>query len=146
MVHAPSLRDDADVMQLIADLRNSMGDEIPLFVQHADFYGAPATALDLPPDAGHEHGATADGFAVMPFVIEAQIEVPPVVKQGDEVGHESAGREFARGEAAPTPLVFEFVKAVFRIGAVAVVFWYTDGGEGIRMKKKINCPSRVTGA
>ena len=89
MVHAPSLRDDADVMQLIADLRNSMG---------------------------------------------------------DEVGHESAGRKFARGEAAPTPLVFEFVKAVFRIGAVAVVFWYTDGGEGIRMKKKINCPSRVTGA
>ena len=133
-------------MQLFADLRDSLCDQVAFFVQHAHFHGTLATALDLPTDSGHEHRAAADGLAVVLFVVKPNIQTPPVVNESDEIGHEPAGGEVARGEAAPAPLVFEFVKAVFRIGAVAVVFWYTDGGEGIRMKKKINCPSRVTGA
>jgi hypothetical protein len=86
--------------------------------------------LDLSPDSGHEHGATADGFTVVFFVVEAQIEVPPIVKQSHEVGHESAWRELAGSKAVPAPLVFEFVKTVFRVGPVAVMLGHDLGGKG----------------
>ena len=72
-------------MQLPADLRDSLSDEIAFFVQYADFHGALAAALDLTADSGHEHGPAANGFAVVLFVVKAHIEIPPVVKQGDEV-------------------------------------------------------------
>jgi hypothetical protein len=43
-------------------------------------YGALTTALNLPAHPGHEHRTGADGFAVVPFIIKSQIQVPPVVK------------------------------------------------------------------
>src|ERR1035437_8071193 len=108
-------------MQLVANLCHRVGDQVAFFMHDTDLDGAPATALDLSPDSGHEHGAAADGFTVVFFVVEAQIEVPPVVKQGDEVGHDPAWRELAGSKAVPAPLVFEFVKAVFRIDRKSVV-------------------------
>ena len=42
-------------------------------------------------DAGHQHGPASDGFAVMLSVVEPQVEAPPVVDQGDQVGHDPAG-------------------------------------------------------
>jgi hypothetical protein len=36
-------------------------------------------------------GATGDGFAVMIAVVKAGVEVPPVVDQRNQVGHEAAG-------------------------------------------------------
>ena len=65
--------------------------DVSFFMQDADFDGALATALHLPADPGHEHGAAADGFAVVLFIVKPHVEVPPVVKQRDEVGHEPAG-------------------------------------------------------
>ena len=82
-------------MQLSADRRDSLGDEIAFFVKHADFHGALAAALDLTADSGHEHGPAANGFAVVLFVVKPHIKIPPVLKQGDEVGHEPTGGEFA---------------------------------------------------
>jgi hypothetical protein len=43
-------------MQLVADTRDGVSDEITFFVQDTDFDGASTAALDLPPDSGHEHG------------------------------------------------------------------------------------------
>ena len=63
-------------------------------------------------------------------VIEPQVEVPPVVKKRDEVGHEPARGQFARGVAAPAPLVFEFIVTVFPVTPVAILFGENDGGPG----------------
>ena len=129
MVYSPSLRDGSDVMQLVAYLCDSLSDDVPFFMQNTNPHGAPAAALNLPPDSGHEHGAAAYGFAVVLFIVEAQIKIPPVVKQGNEVGHEPAGRELARCEAVPASLVLEFVKRVFGVGAIAVVPGHGLGGK-----------------
>ena len=93
-------------MQLFADLRDGVGDEVSFFVKDADFYGPLAAALDLPTDSCLEHGPTADGFSVVSFVVKPQIEIRPVVKQDDEVGHEPTGGEFARGGAAASLIGF----------------------------------------
>ena len=55
---------------------------------------------------------SANGFPVMLPVIKAQVEVPPVIEEGDKIGHEPAGSQFAGGIAAPAPLIFEFVKTI----------------------------------
>lgn len=122
-------------MQLVADPRDGLRDKVASFVQDADFDGPPAAALHLPTHSGHQHGTCADGFTVVLFVVEAKIEVPPIVKQGDEIGHEPTGAELARGEPVPSPLVFEFVEAVFGIGAVAVVFGDHLGREGLFIQR-----------
>jgi len=129
LIHGPSLRDGADVMQLVADPCHRVGDKVPFVVHDTHPDGAPTAALELSPDSGHEHGSAADGFAVVLFVVKAQIEIPPVVKERDEVSHQSARRKFARGKAIPSPLVLEFVKDVFGVGAVAVVLGHDLGGK-----------------
>lgn len=133
LLHGPSLSDGLDLVQLVADDGDGACDEVAFFMQNADFDRALAAALDLAGDSGHEHGAGADGFAVVAFIVKAQVEAPPVVNKGDEVCHKPAGGEAAGGIAAPAPLVLEFVEAVFGIGTVAVVLGHHDGriGAGI---------------
>ena len=70
-------------------------------MQDTDFYGLLSAALHLPPDFGHKHGPSADGLAVVILDVEAQVEVPPVVEERDQVGHELAGCQAPRGVAAP---------------------------------------------
>jgi hypothetical protein len=43
---------------------------------------------------------------VMGAVVEPGVEMPPVVEQGDEVGHEPAGAEGPGGVAAKSPIGF----------------------------------------
>lgn len=62
------------------------------------------------------------------FVVEAQVEIPPVVNQRDEIGHQSAGGEAARGVAVPAPLVLEFTEAVLGGGGGAVGERFEAGG------------------
>ena len=102
LANTPALRDGADAVQLLADERDGMSNEIAVFMQHAHPNGAASCAAQLPGHSLHEHGTAADGLAVVAFVVKAQIEIPPVVNQGDEVGHEAAGRELAGGEAVPS--------------------------------------------
>lgn len=67
--------------------------------------------------------------ALIALVEKAQIEVPPVVNEGDEIGHEAAGRKLAGGEAVPSPLVLEFFKTVFHIRTVPIVLGHGLGGK-----------------
>ena len=83
----------------------------------------PERSGDGATNLSHKYGT--NGFAVVLAVEHARVEVPPVVDEGDEVGHESAGGEFlgddssgVRKPAAGSPLdegfdfsgVFEFEK------------------------------------
>ena len=129
LLHAPSLRDGPDLSDFPADLPDGPRHKVPFFVQDADFDGALTAALHLPSDAGHVHGPaaagaqrrqrcsmlqqiSANGFAVVFAIIKPQVEVPPVIEEGDEAGHHPAGSQFARGVTAPAPLVFEFVETI----------------------------------
>ena len=67
----------------------------------------------------HERGAAGDGLPVVGFIKEAHVEVPPVVEQRNEVGHDAARGEFARDITVLSPLVLEFIIEVLRIGALA---------------------------
>ena len=129
MLHIPSLQDGEDLPQLFAVLRNSLRVEVSFVMQNADFHGTLTTTVDLPPDSVHEHRAAADDCAAISFVVEGQIERPPVVKQRDEVGEESAGGRFARGTAAPAPLILKFDKAIFNVVAVAILLRHDDNRE-----------------
>ena len=68
-------------------------------------------------------------------IVEPDVEVPPVVDERHQVGHEVAGRELLGGEAAPTPLVFELVVDVLRVGALAVEARDRHGGECHRIER-----------
>ena len=98
-------------------------------MQNADFDRPLAAALHLTTDSCHQHGPRADGFAVVSFIVKTQIEIPPVVKQGNEVGDQAAGGKATRGVAAPSPLVFKFIEAVFSIASVTVIFGHDGGGK-----------------
>ena len=54
-------------MELFANVRDGLGDNVAYFVEDADFDGPLATNLDLTTDSGHELGPGADGFAVVPL-------------------------------------------------------------------------------
>ncbi len=90
MVRGPSLRDRAHLLDLLAILGDSLGDEVAFFVKNADFDGALAAALDLSTYSRHEHRANVDGLSVVLFIVKSPVEVPPVVDEGDEVGHQPA--------------------------------------------------------
>ena len=67
-----------------------------------------------------QEGPAGDGFSVLMGIGQAHEETPPVVGQGGESRHEAAALEVAGGEATPAPVIFQFIKGIFRIGAVAV--------------------------
>ena len=90
MLRGPSLRDGAHLVDLLANLGDSLGNNVAFFMKNADFNGALAAALDLSTYSRHEHRPTADGFSVVLFIVKSHVEVPPVVDEGDKVGHQSA--------------------------------------------------------
>ena len=47
-------------------------------------------------------------------------DVPPIVEQRDEARGEAAARQIMRREAAPTPLVLQFVENILRVAAIAI--------------------------
>ena len=112
LLGGPSLRDGVEPMQGVAHGGDSLREEVAIFVLEAHFDGALAAVCGQPRDAVEQRGPAGDGFAVMVAVIEPRVEVPPVVEERDEVGHEPAGGQLVRRIAAPAPLVLEFVKAV----------------------------------
>jgi hypothetical protein len=91
-------------MQLFADLRDSLGDEVAFFMQHADFHGALAAALDLSADSGHEYRSTADGFAVVFFVVKSHIKMIDSGRSSD-IGsmHHSPCLPLLLATSAPRP-------------------------------------------
>ena len=63
---------------------------------------------------------TGDRLPMMLSVVKTYVEVPPVVDQRDQIGHQSAGSQLLRREAVPTPLVFELIVDVLRIGSFPI--------------------------
>ena len=51
---------------------------------------------------------------------QAHEQVPPVVNERDEAGHELAARQIAGGEACPAPLILQFVEGVFAVRPIAI--------------------------
>jgi hypothetical protein len=59
-------------------------------------------------------------LSVLVGVGQADKQVPPVAHQRDDAGHQPAAGEVLSGEAAPAPLVFQFVEIVLGIAAIAI--------------------------
>ena len=70
--------------------------DVSFFVQKAELYGLLASTLHLRNHSQHESRTTGDGLAVALLVVEADVKIPPVLEQGDEVSHESAGAQLLR--------------------------------------------------
>ena len=56
-------------------------------------------------------------------ISQARKQGPPVIDESDKAGHNLAPRKVSSGEAAPSPVVFQFVEWIFTI---------TEGGPNFR--------------
>lgn len=106
LLDGPSLRDGVEPLQGVADHGDSLRDQVALFVLQAHFDGALAAVLGEPRHAVEQGGTAGDGFTMVLAVEEPRVEVPPVVEQRDEVGHQPAGGELLRGVAGKSPIGF----------------------------------------
>src|SRR5580693_2023597 len=61
-----------------------------------------------------------DRLPMMVSIVKTDVEVPPVVDQRDQIGHQAAGSQLLRREAVPTPLVFELIVDVLCIGSFPI--------------------------
>ena len=120
LLDGPSLRNGVKAAQGVADVRDGLHERLPVFVLQTDFHRALAAMAGQPRDAAQQRRPAGDGLAVMGAIVQPRIEVPPVVDQRHQVGHEAAGLELLGGVAVPAPLVFEFVVDILRIGPLAV--------------------------
>jgi len=65
-------------------------------------------------NARKQQWTAGDRLQVFLGLCQAHEDIPPVVDEGDHARGEPAAREVMRGEAAPTPLVLQFVERVRR--------------------------------
>src|SRR5690606_5454019 len=100
----------------------------------ADFDGALTTMSNESGDSSEQCWAAGDCLSMMFPVIEAHVEVPPVVDERNEVRHQIAGRQFLRGKAIPTPLVFKLIVDILGVGSFSVKPSKRNGGIGFRIK------------
>ena len=66
-------------------------------------------------DGMQQQRAAGDRFHMPIGLGQTNKDVPPVIKQRDEARGQAATRKVVRGEAAPAPLVLEFVENIFDI-------------------------------
>src|SRR6266849_5630533 len=85
-----------------------------------DGHGGAAGMAGLSADSLEQQRPAGDGFAMMIGVGQASEQIPPIAHQRDAARHQAAALEIASREAAPAPLVFQFVEAVLAIGTVAI--------------------------
>src|SRR4051794_38928615 len=90
---------------------------------------------DQPGDSSEQSGATRDRFTMVLGIVEPHVEVPPVVDECDQVGHQPTGGKLSRGKAIPTPLVLEFVVDVLRVRTLAVEPRQSDRREGYLIER-----------
>src|SRR5215472_251036 len=79
-----------------------------------------AGMLGLPADGLEQQRPAGDRLAMLIGVGQADEQVPPIGSEGDDAGHELAAFDVVGGEAAPAPLVLQFVEIVLGIAAAAV--------------------------
>lgn len=76
--------------------------------------------LALSGHAVQEQGTAGDGFVMFVGTGQTDKEQPPVVDKRDHATDQAAALDVLCGIAAPAPLVFQFVQAVFGVGAVPI--------------------------
>ena len=78
-----------------------------------DGHGGAAGMAGLSADGLQQQRPAGDCLAMMIRVGEAHEQIPPIEHQRDAACHQAAALEITRREAAPAPLVFQFVEGVF---------------------------------
>ena len=105
LCECPSLCDGVKAAQRVADVSNGVHEGRSVFVLQTDFDRPLAAMADQSRDAAQQRWPAGDGLAVVGAIVQPRIEVPPVVNQRHQVGHEAARLELLGGEAVPAPLV-----------------------------------------
>jgi len=101
----------------------------------ADFDGVLAVMTRHTGRATQQRGPARDRFAVMLRMVEPHIQMPAVVDQRHQVGHQPARREFSSRKAIPSPLVFELIINVFGVRSLAIESCDGFGRKGHRIKR-----------
>jgi hypothetical protein len=71
-------------------------------------------------DGIKEQGAAGDGFTMALGISQTDKQVPPVVNQGNSLGHQPTALEITSCKSGPAPLVLQFVKVIFAIAAIPI--------------------------
>src|ERR1035438_3777067 len=79
-------------------------------------------------DGSEEQWPGGDGLHMPVRLDQTNEDAPPVVKQRDHARGQSATSKVLRDEAAPAPLVFQFIKNILAIAAIAIQLAETQNG------------------
>ena len=71
-------------------------------------------------DGAQQQGTACDGFSVPIRLGQTNKDVPPIIKQRDHARRQATAREILRDEAAPAPLILQFVENILSVSAVAI--------------------------
>ena len=84
-----------------------------LAVAAGDRHGGLAGVAGLAADGVKQQWPAGDGFAMMIGIGQPHKQIPPVEEQSNEARHQMAAFEITGREAAPTPLIFQFIENIF---------------------------------
>ena len=71
-------------------------------------------------DGVQQQRTAGDGFSVPIRLGQTNEDVPPIIKQRHHARRQPTARQILRDEAAPAPLVLQFVENVLSVGAIAI--------------------------
>src|SRR5215475_11221030 len=91
-----------------------------LGVAAGDRHGGAAGMAGLPADGLKQQWPAGDRFAMMMGVGQAHEQIPPVEEQRDHARNQAAALEVTGREAAPAPLVLQFIENVLAVGTIAI--------------------------
>jgi hypothetical protein len=74
----------------------------------------------LPAYSVQQQRPTSDRLGVLARIGQSHEQRPPILDQRDDPSHQPAARQIASGEAAPAPVVLQFIEIVLGIRAVAI--------------------------
>src|SRR5215203_4675808 len=117
---SPLLRNGGKAVQSVAHDSDGCDELLTIFVLQTDSDRALTAMPDQPGDSSEQSGPAGDCLTMMLGIVETHVEVPPVVDERDQIGHQPTGAELSRGEAIPTPLVLEFIVDVLRVRSLTV--------------------------
>ena len=71
-------------------------------------------------DGMQQQRSAGDGFSVPIRLGQTNENVPPIIKQRDHARRQATACEILRDEAAPAPLILQFVENILSVSAVAI--------------------------
>ena len=76
--------------------------------------------LGLARDGRQQERPGSDGFAMMLWIGQTHEQTPPVVDQRYHPGEQPAACQVLCREAAPSPLILQFIKHVFTVSSIPI--------------------------